>query len=225
MKALIRVVSTAFLMAAMLSAAALGAEDAVTLSAGTTLRVQLTTTLSSRSSQNGDPWTGRVLEPIFARGEEVLPAGSTVEGRVTFVKEAGRVKGRGEMRLVAETITTPDAKASYTIVASLKDAQGPPGTKVKGEEGTIEGPGKDNKGTAIDAGKGAAAGAAVGAIVHGGSGALYGSAIGAAAALIRGILKHGKDATLPPGTELTFELSRSTLARKVTPPPLEQPAQ
>ena len=229
MRRTIRIALGAFSLGVLFPALALCAEDTFTLPAGSTLHVRLITTLSSRTNQNGDPWIGRVVEPVFGGGQEVVPANSTVEGRVTFVKEAGRVKSAGQMRLVVETITTPDENARYSIVASLEDAQGVEGAKVKGEEGTIQGPGKSTKDAAKDAGIGAGIGAGTGAIVHGGSGARYGAAVGATVSLIRGILKRGKDVTLPQGMELTFVISRATTAKKISnpspTPSTEPPAQ
>jgi hypothetical protein len=204
--------------------AVLATDQNIALPAGTELLVRLTTTLSTKANQNGDPWVGRVIEPIFAEGREVVPAGSTVDGRVTYVKEAGRAAGTGQMRLVAETITTPQ-EGTFTIVASLENAEGAGGAKVKGEEGTIEGPGKDKKSTAKEAGIDAAGGAAVGAMVHGGSGALYGAGIGAVAALVHGIVKKHQGVVLPQGTELTFVLTRTTLSKQVPPPRPETSSQ
>ncbi len=187
------------------------ADDAITLPAGSELRVELITTLSTKTNDAGDFWTAKVVEPIFGKGGEIVPEGSTVDGHVAYVKEPGRVKGKGEMRLIADSITTPDS-SKYDIVASLQDAQG---AKVKGEEGTIQGPGKDTKGTAVETGVGAAAGAGIGAIADGGTGALYGMGIGAAAALAHGALKKGKNIVLPQGAELTFVISRDTTAKRV----------
>jgi type IV secretion system protein VirB10 len=200
-------------LAAMLfiSTMSFAADDAITLPAGSELHVQLMTTLSSKTNETGDPWTGKVVEPIFGKGGEIVPEGSTVDGHITYVKAPGRVKGKGEMRLIVDSISTPDS-SKYNIVASLKDASG---TKVKDEEGTMQGPGKDAKGTAVETGVGAAAGAGVGAIAHGGTGALYGAGIGAMAGLAHRILKKGKDIVLPSGTEMTFVVSRDTTAKKV----------
>ena len=200
-------------LAAMLiiSTLSFASDDAITLPGGSELHVQMITTLSSKTNDTGDLWTGKVVEPIFGKGGEIVPEGSTVDGHITYVKGPGRVKGKGEMRLVVDSLSTPD-RTKYDIVASLKDAQG---EKIKDEEGTMQGPGKDNKETAKDAGIGAAAGAGVGAIAHGGTGALYGMGIGAIAGLARGILKKGKDIVLPAGTEMTFVISRDTTAKKV----------
>jgi type IV secretion system protein VirB10 len=194
-----------------LSAVSFAAEDTLTLPAGKELHVELVTTLSSKVNENGDLWTGKVVQPIFGKGGEIVAEGCTVEGHVTYVKGPGRVKGKGEMRLIVDSLTTPEG-SKYDIVASLKEAEG---ATVKDEEGTVQGPGKDAKGTAVETGVGAAAGAGVGAIAHGGTGALYGMGIGAMAGLAHGLLKKGKDIVLPQGTEMVFAISRDTTAKKV----------
>lgn len=223
MKRMVKTVA-AFLMLTLFPALLLAGEDTLTLPAGTTLQVKLITTLSSRTTQSGDPWIGRVVEPVFARGQEILPEGSTIEGRVTYVKEPGRAKGVGEMRLVAETLTTPGEQGvRYAIVAALQGAQGAEGVTLKDEEGTLKGPGKSKKDAAKEAGEAAAAGAAVGSMAHGGTGALYGMGVGAVASVIHTLAKHHKDIVLPQGTELTFEISRDATAKKV-PRPESTPA-
>jgi type IV secretion system protein VirB10 len=219
MNKIIRIVQ-AGLMTALLFPALLVGEDEFSLPAGTTLQVRLITTLSSKFTQSGDPWTGQVVEPVFAGGQEVLPPGCTLEGRVTYVKEPGRAKGVGEMRLVAETLTTPGEQgARYAIVAALKGEQGSEGVTLKNdEEGTLKGPGKSKKDAAKEAGEAAAGGAVVGGLAHGGTGALYGMGIGAVASVIHSLAKHHKDIVLSQGTELTFVISRDVTAKKVVRP-------
>lgn len=190
----------------------------IALPSGTELVVKLTNTLSTKGSEEGDPWAGKVAEPIFAGGVEVVPADSTVRGHVTFVQPAGRATGRGEMRLVAETISVT-GQGNFTIVALLKSADDNTGTKVKNAEGTVQGPGKSDKSVAKEAGIGAAGGAAIGSLAHGGSGALYGAAIGAMAGVIHSVAKKHQGPLLPPGTELTFVLDRTFLSKHITPPP------
>jgi hypothetical protein len=195
----------------ILSTVSFASEDTITLPAGSELQVQLITTLSTKTNDAGDLWTGKVVQPIFGKGGEIVPDGSTVDGHITYVKASGRVNDRGEMRLIVDSISTPDA-SKYNIVATLEDAQG---AKVKDAEGTMQGPGKDEKRTAEEAGVGAAAGAGVGAIAHGGTGALYGMGIGAAAGLAHGLLKKHKELVLPQGCEMTFVIPRDTMAKKV----------
>ena len=101
-----------------------------------------------------DTWfTAEVTEPIFNKGEEVVPGGSAVEGRVSFVRPPGRAKGVAEMRLTPEKISVPSG-AQYLISAALEGAEGAPDVKVVDEEGTLKGKGKSKKTTAEEAGIG-----------------------------------------------------------------------
>src|SRR5689334_2998309 len=146
-------------------------EDVTSIPAGTEIRAELTTLLSTKTSETGDQFTARVVEPVFAKGAEIIPVGSTLEGHVSFLKEPGRAKGVGEMRLVADSITTRE-DIKYTVAAGLQDAHGAGTAKVKGEEGTVAGEGKSAKDAAKEAGVATGVGAGVGAIADGGTGAL-----------------------------------------------------
>ncbi len=222
MKRLIKTVGTLVLLALPATLLAQEDENYFKLPAGTTLEVRLMNTLSTRTNQEGDPFSGQLVQSFMYKGEDVLPVGTIVEGRVTFAKEAGRIKGKAEMRLLAETITTPE-DVKYTIVAGLEDARGVGGAKVKDAEGTIQGGSTSKKGGAVETGVGAGAGAAVGGIAAGGTGALYGAGIGAVAAGLHHLFKRGKDVTLPIGTELTFVISRDSIAQRVEPAGHEVP--
>jgi hypothetical protein len=195
-------------------AAMAGSSDSIIIKGGTTLDVQLITTLSSKTNQNGDPWMGKTIQPIFANNQEAIPEGSTVDGKVTFVKEAHKVKGTGEMRLVAETITTPDG-TRYDIATALKNADAE-SVKSLDEEGTVKAKG-NMKEEAKDAAIGAGIGAGGGVLMAGsGTGALYGAGIGLIAGIVHGMLKHGKELILPQGTELTFTITRTVEVKKAT---------
>jgi hypothetical protein len=65
--------------------------------AGTELTLALDTTLSSETSVAGDTFSATVVEPILVESREVIPAGSTIEGRVTEATPAKR--GAGEAKL------------------------------------------------------------------------------------------------------------------------------
>jgi hypothetical protein len=213
MKWLFRSVAAGFVVVLLFPALSVAAEETLTLPAGSTLSVRLITTLSTRTNENGDPFSAKIIEPIIYDSAEVVPAGSILEGRVAFVKQPGKVKGVGEMRLVAETITTPD-EVRYSISAGLEEAEGAEGAKVRDEEGTIKGP-SSKKGDIVNTGVGAGVGAAAGAITAGGKGSLYGAGIGAAVMGVRSLFKRGKDIILPQGTELTFVINRTTTAKRV----------
>jgi hypothetical protein len=207
------------LMAGLLIAAGaalplIGADDGLTIPAGTDLQVQLTSTVSTKTSSTGDLFNGKVTEPIIYHGEEVVPENSTIQGHVTLLKPPGRAKGKAEMRLLLDSIRTPDGQ-NYSVSAALENAKGPEGVSLKeGSEGTVEGPGKSAKAGAKEAGIGAAAGAGVGAIAAGGEGALYGAAIGAIVGVVHTLAKHHGDLVLGPGTDLTFSIPRTITAPK-----------
>jgi hypothetical protein len=212
---------------------ALCADDALTVPAGSVLHVRLTTTLTSKTNKTGDHFTASVTQPITVNGQEVVPAGSTVEGHVAFVKHAGRIKGKAQMRIVVDDIVSPEGDIKFPLTAGLEDTHaGPCASTGKDEEGTIEGCGKSKK----DAAKGAAIGAAVGA----GAGATvgmgheidcayygncggpglgtdigYGAGIGAGTVLIYDLLKHNKDIVVVQGSDLTFVVHRTTAGVKV----------
>ena len=113
------------------SAISFAAEDTITLIAGRELHVQFITELSSKSNETGDMWTGKVVEPIFGKGGEIVPDGSTVDGHITFPSGPGQAKAkskdkeRGDFLLIADSITTPDG-TKYNIVATPQAAGGAP---------------------------------------------------------------------------------------------------
>src|SRR5207249_4547392 len=107
------------------------AADTFTLPAGSTLRVRLGTGLSSKETETGDQFTGDVAEPIISGGEEVVPTGSTIQGRVLVIKQAGRGKTTAELRLTPESITTP-AGLKYFIVIAPANGEVAGNVKAKG---------------------------------------------------------------------------------------------
>jgi hypothetical protein len=217
------------MVSALPTVAAYAAEDKVTLPAGTALHVRLTTTLTSKTNQPGDKFTGVVDQPVTADGKTIVPDGSIVDGHVAFIKPSKRIKGRAEMRIVLDDVTT-DEDAKYALSGTLEDAQGSPCAKAgSDDEGTVKGCGKSKKDAAKDAaiagGIGAGAGATVGlgkandCNYYGncggpsmGTDVMYGAAIGAGTALIYNLLKHEKEVVLLEGTHLTFIVNRSVEA-------------
>ena len=67
--------------------------EPVTIAAGTPIRIRTETTLSTKSTQTGDTFTGTLAEPIVIEGKTVAPRGSQVEGLVVNSDPGGRVKG------------------------------------------------------------------------------------------------------------------------------------
>jgi hypothetical protein len=192
----------------MLAGQALATDAAPVIPAGTHINVRLTTTLSTRANQVGDPFTGQTEDPIFAGGQEAVPSGSTIEGHVAYVQQPTRTKKVAEMRLVIDGITTSDGK-HYVVAGGLQDKNGVDGSSAKDSEGTLQGQGKDKKQAAKDAGIGTAVGAGVGVLAAGGTGAMYGAAAGALIGALHVLGKKHKDLVLHPGTELSFVLDRA----------------
>ena len=227
-------------VALLVTSQAISANDAPTIPAGSVLHVRLTTTLTSKTNKTGDSFAGSLIQPITAEGQEVVPAGSTVEGHVAFVKASGRIKGKAQMRIVVDDIVTPEGDVKFPLTAGLEDAHAGPCAKTgKDEEGTIEGCGKSKKSAAkaaaIAAGIGAGAGAtvAMGSAIDcqyygncGGPGlgtdVMYGAGIGAGTALIYNLFKHEKDIILVQGTDLTFVVHRTTTGVKT--PQVDSPS-
>ena len=213
-----------------------------TVPAGSLLHVRLTSTLTSKTSKTGDPFTGMVTQPIVVDGKEIIGTGSTVEGHVAFVKSSGRITGLAQMRLVLDDIITTD-DVKIKMAAGLEDMNAGPCAKTgSDEEGTIKGCGKNKKDMAKDAAIGAGIGAGAGSTVglgheidcryYGNCGGPgfgtdigAGAGIGAASTLIYNILKHEKQIILVQGTTMTFVVNRSVDAStgkpiaEDTPPP------
>ena len=188
----------------------------VTIPAGTKINVQLMTSLTSSANKAGDTFTAEVEDPIFADDQEVIPSGSTLRGHVALVKPPGRLKGKAEMRLVADSIVTKDGH-EFDVAGQLGNSN-TSGVKVDNNEGTVQGTGKSGKQAAKDSGIGAAAGAAGGVLLDGGQGAMYGAGLGALAGLVRVLAKHNKDVVLHSGTPLTFVLTSATTESKAKTP-------
>jgi len=229
MRTAIKALVASLLVAALAPALGLAADKGVTLPAGTTLHVRLTTTLTSKTNKTGDKFSGVVQQPVTANGNTIVPEGSLVEGHVAFIKPSKRIKGRPEMRIVLDNVVTPE-DAKYSLTGSLEDVGGNPCAKTgSDEEGTIKGCGKSKKdaakGAAIAGAIGAGAGASVGMAKEidcryygncGGPGmgtdVMYGAGIGAGTALIYSLLRHEKEVILIEGSDLTFVVNRSVEA-------------
>ena len=71
----------------------------VDIPAGTELTLALDTILSSDSSHAGDSFSATVVEPIVIDNREVIPAGSTILGRVIEAAPAKRGAGKATLTL------------------------------------------------------------------------------------------------------------------------------
>lgn len=174
------------------------------LPAGTAVKVKLETTLATFMNKNGDPFSGRVTEPVVVDGKTLIPLGATVSGRVTKVSEPRRIAGKPTLGISPETVVFPNGE-KYVLNATLVDTSLRNGTDVN-EEGQFKGAGHD-RGDLMEVGAGTVGGMVVGGLAGGGKGVLIGGMIGATATAVHWLSKH-RSASLPAGTELTLELNR-----------------
>lgn len=188
------------LCALMLAAAAVGQ----TIPAGTALKVKLENTLSTFSSKEGDPFSGRVTEAVMLEGKTVIPIGTTLQGRVTKVDEPRRIAGKPTIGIFPETIVLPNGER-YMLNAPLVDTNLRNGTDVN-TEGQFKGEGHDGK-DLTEIGFGTGGGMLVGGLIGGGKGLLIGGAVGTTVTVGHWLGKK-RAAMLPAGTELVMELSR-----------------
>jgi hypothetical protein len=161
----------------------------VTIPAGTTLRLDLASSLGSDTSKVEDAVSAKVREAVVVDGQTVVPLGASLAGVVTDVADSGRVKGRARIAYRFNSMTVGDEQ--YDI-ATAPTSHVAPATK-----------GDDAKKIGIGAG----AGAALGAILGGGSGAAKGAAIGGAAGTGVVVATKGKEVRLGPGTNVTTKLT------------------
>jgi len=207
MKKGLMVLCTVLLSAAML------AQTGVSLPAGTTLKARLENNLATYSNKQGDPFSARVTEAVLLDGKTVVPAGATVEGRVTQVSEPRRYVGKPTIGIFPETLIMPNGER-FMLSAALAGTSLHNGTNVN-SEGEFKGKGH-NGGDLTEIGLGTGGGMLVGGLAGGGKGVLIGSAVGATVTVAHWLSKKNS-AMLPAGTELIMELSRPMEMNAATP--------
>ncbi len=195
-----------FVLAAISSAA-----PAVEIPRGTHVLLRVVNSVSSRTARPGDFVYFRTASPIVVDDRIAVPEHSYVQGQVSEVKRAGRVRGRAELGLRLDTLTLPHGKTLRFSPALSSVDSGGTGAQVTGENNRIEQGsqrGHDAGVILITSGSGAA----LGAIVEGGArGAGIGAGAGAGAGIARVLLTRGRDLMLRGGQTLDVVLDRPLL--------------
>jgi hypothetical protein len=170
----------------------------------TILLVELESGLSTDASQRGDRFQARVIEPREF-------AGAVVDGRVTRVKRAGKVKGTSELQLSFETIHMPSGSTSglNAEVVELIDMNHRDDAGRVDSEGGVKGR-SSTKDDVARVGASTGIGAIIGAVVGGGQGAAIGAAIGGAAGAASVFTKRGQDVRLDRGQQLKIRTATET---------------
>jgi hypothetical protein len=180
----------------------------ITIPSGTKVPVVLKNTISTKSNHVGDPIYAQSTFPVVVNDKIVVPAGTYVQGKISAIKPAGRVKGHAEVLIHFTTLIYP---SGYTVIlpGSLENAPGVDKSKVKDKEGTIQGDsGKGEKAAKI-AVPAAEGGAAAGGLATGSrAGVAEGAGIGAAVGIALAMFMHGNEVKMGPGTTLEVVLQR-----------------
>jgi len=167
----------------------------VTLPAGTTLRLELKSSVASDTSKIEDPVRAVLRQAVTVDGREVLPAGTEFAGTVTDVERSGKVKGLARIAYRFNSLRRGTER--YDVrTASIQHEAAP--TKKK-----------DATKIAIGAG----AGAALGAILGGGGGAAKGAAIGGAGGTGVVLATRGEEVRRGPGADVSTRLTAPLTVR------------
>jgi hypothetical protein len=176
-----------------------------TVNAGHKIRVRMNEHISSETARVGDRFTTTVVDPVYAGGVEVIPAGSIIGGRVTEVRRAARRSKAGVLGVSFISLQLPTG-LSRAINGSLTDMSAE--TVTYDNEGQVSGRSSRNR-NIVFIGGGTATGALIGAIAGGGKGAGIGAGVGAAAGVAGAYFSKGKEAVVRPGTEFGVILNQS----------------
>jgi hypothetical protein len=176
-----------------------------TVPESTVISVRMDSTLSSKSSHVGDRFTATVDVPVDVNGVTVIPAGATVEGRVTQVTPARRMGRSGTIAVEFEELVLPDG-TRLALDGNLT-SNDPETQRQIDDENRVSG--RDNRRTGVFIGSSGAVGAVLGAIGGGLKGAAVGGAIGAGVGLAGVLLSKGEDAKVPSGTPFGVQLRRA----------------
>lgn len=180
-----------------------GIGSANQLPAGTQIRIRIAEALSTGDTPLYTPFHGRVMVDVMQGGSVVIPAGSTLRGRVVEVSQGHHFGPGATLRLRPDMVILPDGTA-YHIYAQV-EASNADNTRI-GTEGTIR-PDSHVVKKGVEYGAGVGSGAIVGAALAGPPGALAGTVIGAGLVTTHLLMQHPDAAAVPAGSDITFGLT------------------
>jgi hypothetical protein len=178
----------------------------ITVPAGTKVPLVLKQGISTKNAKVGDHVYLQTNFPYVQDGRMVIPEGTYVQGEITNVNRAGRVKGRAEVMMHFSTLIFPNGY-TVSLPGAVDSAPGAEHEDVKSKEGKIEHEGEKGKDAATIA-KTGAAGAGLGGLATGTvKGVGIGAGIGGVAGLASVLLTRGSDVRLEQGTavEMIFQ--------------------
>jgi hypothetical protein len=170
----------------------------------TVISLRMNSYLSSKTAHVGDKFTATVSVPVYVDGREAIPAGATIEGRVTQVTPAKRMNKSGMIAIEFDSISLPNGLS--TQIVGVLTSDDPETQKQIDDENQVTG-GKGKDATVFVGGSGVL-GAILGGVSGGGKGAAVGGAVGAGIGLGAVLLSKGEEATVPTGTEFGLRLKQ-----------------
>src|ERR1039458_9634025 len=175
--------------------------DEITVPEGTEFKLQLHTTINSKTSKAGDRIMCTLIDPVAVEDRDVLSKGVRIDGHVGESRAAARKGKGGYLTIVFDTVELPNGQkvailGSLTEVFSSESGSDPN----VGPEGELKGKGPNRKQQALLV----VAPAAIGAV--GGIGT--GIALGAAGILTALFLPKGKQASIAAGSLVGMRLDR-----------------
>lgn len=163
----------------------------IVIPAGTNIVVRMGSTLSSKSAQAGQTFTGTLTNGIVVKGKVVVPAGSGVTGTVTEAKSAGKFKGEA---IIAVRLTSINIRGVPHHVST--------------DEYVVTQKGKGKR-TAVVIGGSTGGGALIGGLAGGGKGAAIGALVGAGAGTAGAAFTGNKELTIPAESAVSFKMTSS----------------
>ena len=159
------------------------------------MTVRLGQTISSKTAQAGQTFTGTTSAPIMIEGRTVVPSGSPVAGVVVDAKNPGKISGAGELsiRLTNLTARGTEYPLETSAISVTKKGKGSRTAKI----GVLSGAG----------------GALIGGLAGGGKGALIGGLAGGGAGVAGSAFTGNKPLEFPAESAVTFRLANSLTLR------------
>ncbi len=162
-----------------------------TVPAGSTIRVRLQQTISSRDAKSGQPFDAVLDQPLVVNGKTLAPKGAAVHGVVATAVSSGRLSRPAQLSLRLKSLDV--GGKSYPLVTNYRGLRGA----------------SHKKRDAVAIGGGSALGAIIGGVAGGGKGAAIGAAAGAGAGTAGAAATGKKDVAYPVETPLTFTLRQA----------------
>ncbi|MBI4443277.1 MAG: hypothetical protein HY649_07875 [Acidobacteria bacterium] len=160
-----------------------------TVETGSKIHIRLVDAVSSERDTTGKNFVATLDRPLMVNDKMLAPAGSTVVGQLTNVKDAGHVSGRASLTMVLRKLVVNDKE--YDL---------------KTQPLTFVARSTKKKDAAIIAGS-SAVGAAIGAIAGGGKGAAIGAGVAGGTGTGYVLATKGEPVAYGSEARFTFTLS------------------